>query len=259
MDVGRHLGPLLGQCAGLALGDEVPGEAEPPGPEDDDGRRNHQCGTPHGPQGRHGGVSLDQQDDPAGGDEDTDENADDEPAAPPTVGGVAAQERDDVAVDEGLLRLVGVAPDEDHHADGKQGGPTDEAHECDVQGARDQLQRDEQREQDGDDQTDAAAVVDGPGVDVAVLPLHGDQQPGHGVDEHHDAAHDREEHEADAHPRDVDPGGPRDGSADATEYPVVRAPPEAAQPPGDVVVAVVVAMAQVRPRPAAVRPGPVAV
>ena len=37
---------------------------------------------------------------------------------------------------------------------------------------------------------DAAAVVDGPGVDVGGLPLHRDQQPRHGVDEHHDATDD---------------------------------------------------------------------
>ena len=48
VDVGRHLGPLLGQGAGLALGDEVAHQAEPPGPEDDDAGRHDEHGATDG-------------------------------------------------------------------------------------------------------------------------------------------------------------------------------------------------------------------
>ena len=86
---------------------------------------------------------------------------------------------------------------------------------------------------------DAAAVVDGAGVDVGGLPLHGDQQPGHGVDEHHHAAADGQQDEADAHPGGVDPRRPRDRTADAAQHTVVGAAAQGPQLPTDVVVAVV--------------------
>ena len=98
---------------------------------------------------------------------------------------------------------------------------------AEVQGARDELHRDQHRDEDGGDQADAAAVVDGARVDVGGLALHGDQQPRHGVDEHHHAAADGEQHEADAHPGGVDPGRRRDGAAHAAEDAVVRGPAQA--------------------------------
>ncbi len=134
-------------------------------------------------------------------------------------------------VDERLLRLAGVAPDEDDDADGEEGRPAEEADERDVQGAGDELHGDQQRDQDGGDRPDAAAVGDGAGVDVGGLPLHRDQQPRHGVDEDHHAAGDGQQDEADAHPHGVDAGLPRDGAADAAEDAVVRAPAQAAQLP----------------------------
>ena len=105
-------------------------------------------------------------------------------------------------------------------------------------------------------EADAAAVVDGAGVDVGGLALHGDQQPGHGVDEHHDAAADGEQHEADAHPRDVDPGGRRDRAADAAEHPVVRAPAQGCAASGRRGGGAG-GWRSVRPGPATVRPVPV--
>ena len=65
VDVGRHLGPLLGQGPRLALGDEVPHQAQPPGAEDDDARRDDEGGAADGPQRGDGRVTLDQQDDAA--------------------------------------------------------------------------------------------------------------------------------------------------------------------------------------------------
>ena len=44
------------------------------------------------------------------------------------------------------------------------------------------------RDEDGGDRPDPPAIGDGAGVDVVVLPLHRDQHPGQGVDEHHHAA-----------------------------------------------------------------------
>jgi hypothetical protein len=60
MDVGRHLGPFFGQRTRLALGDEVPEEAQPPRAEDHDTRRNDQYGATDGPERRHRRVTLDQ-------------------------------------------------------------------------------------------------------------------------------------------------------------------------------------------------------
>ena len=68
--VGRHLGPFLGQRTRLALGDEVPDEAEPPRAEDDDARPDHQGGATDGSQRGDRRVPLDQQDDAARTDED---------------------------------------------------------------------------------------------------------------------------------------------------------------------------------------------
>ena len=61
VDVGRHLGPLLGQRTRLALGDEVADQAQPPGAEDDDARRDDEGGAADGPQRGDRGVALDQQ------------------------------------------------------------------------------------------------------------------------------------------------------------------------------------------------------
>ena len=97
---------------------------------------------------------------PTGPDHDPDGHARDEPAPTPAVG-VGAEERHHVVVDEGLLGLVGVAPDQDQHAEGEEGGPPDEPDEAEVQRARDHLHRDQHRDEDGGDQADAAAVVDG--------------------------------------------------------------------------------------------------
>ena len=105
-------------------------------------------------------------------------------------------------------------------------------------------------------EADATAVVDGAGVDVGGLPLHGDEQPRHGVDEDHHTAGDGEQHEADADPHDVHAGRPRHGAADPTEHPVVRGAAQGAQPPPDMVLvgggapSTTGARAAVRPVPA---------
>ena len=52
VDVGRHLGPLLGQGPGLALGHQVAHQAEPPRPEDHHDGRDDQQGAAHRPQRR---------------------------------------------------------------------------------------------------------------------------------------------------------------------------------------------------------------
>ncbi len=57
----RHLGPLLGPDAGLALVDEVAHQSEPPRPEHDDGGRDDQCGAGDRAQRRHRPVSLDKE------------------------------------------------------------------------------------------------------------------------------------------------------------------------------------------------------
>ena len=171
-------------------------------------------------------------------DEHAHDDAGDQPAAALAVG-VRPEQRHDVVVDERLLRLVGVAPDEDDHADGQEGRPADEADERDVQGAGDELHRDEQRDEDGGDRPDASAVADGARGDVGGLPLHRDQQPGHGVDEHHHAAGDGQQDEADAHPRGVDPRRLRHRTTDAAQDAVVGTAAQGPQLPADVVVAMV--------------------
>ncbi len=147
---------------------------------------------------------------------------------------VVAEEWDDLVVDEVLLRLVGVAPDEHDQPDGEQRGPTDEADVRHVQGARDHLQKDQQRNQDGEDEADPLLVLDGPRVDVARLPVHRDHEPGQGVDEDHDPAGDARQDAPDAHPSDVDTGGPRDRTAHATQHPVVLGAAEGPEPAPDV-------------------------
>ena len=161
VDVGRHLRPLLGQRTRLAFGDEVPHEAEPPGAEDDDARRDDQGGAANGPERGHRGVALDQQGDAARSDENAGDDASDEPAPARPVVRVRTEQGQDVIVDERLLRLVGVAPDEDHHADGQERRPAEEPDEPDVQGAGDELHRDQQRDEDGGDRPDPPAVADG--------------------------------------------------------------------------------------------------
>ena len=141
MDVGRHLGALLGQRPRLALGDEVPHQAQPPGTEDDDARRDDEDGTADGPQGRHRRVALDQHGHTHRTDEQAHDDAGDEPAATHPVR-VRPEQRHDVVVDEGLLGLPGVAPDQDDHADGEECRPSEETDERDVQGAGDELHRD---------------------------------------------------------------------------------------------------------------------
>ncbi len=157
VDVGRHVGPLLGRGTRLALGDEVPDQAQPPGAEDDDGRGNDEEGATHGPQRGDGGVALDQDGDPRRPDEHTQAHPGDQPAATLPVP-VGAQQGHDVFVDERLLGVAGVSPDEDDDADGEEGRPAEEADERDVQGAGDELHGDQQRNQDGGDRPDAAAV-----------------------------------------------------------------------------------------------------
>ena len=147
----------------------------------------------------------------------------DEPATTLPVP-VRPQQRHDVFVDERLLGLAGVAPDEDDDADGQEGGPAEKPDEPDVQGAGDELHGDQEWQQNGHERPDATAVGDGARVDIAAVPLHRDQQPRHGVHEDHDAAGDRQQDEADADPHGVDPGLPRDGAADTTQDPVVGAP-----------------------------------
>ena len=195
---------------------------------------------PTGRERGHRRVTLDQDGDTDRTDEEPDDHAGDEPAPAHPVG-VGPEQRHDVLVDERLLGLSGVAPDQDDHADGQEGRPSEETDERDVQRGRDELHRDQQRDEDGGDRPDAAAVADGAGVDVVGLPLHRDQQPGHGVDEHHHAAGDRQQDEADAHPHGVDPRLARDGPADATQDAVVGATAQGTQSPPDMVVTVVIA------------------
>ena len=117
VDVGRHLRPLLGQRARLALGDQVADQAQPPRAEDDARLAATTSAAP--PTGRSAATvvwPMTSSDDAARPDEHADHDAGDEPAAALPVG-VGAEERDDVVVDERLLRLVGVAPDEDDDAE----------------------------------------------------------------------------------------------------------------------------------------------
>ena len=142
VDVRGHLGPLLGPGAGLALGDEVAHQAQPPGPEDDHGGRDDQCRTADGLQGRDRGVPLDQQ-----------RRCPTAPISQPTTIRTTSRWRRPcpwMSVPSSgttswsmncLLRLVGVAPDEDEEAGREQGGPADEPDEGDVQGAGDQPER----------------------------------------------------------------------------------------------------------------------
>ena len=161
VDMGRHLGPLLGQRTRLALGDEVPEEAQPPRAEDDDARRDDQRGPADGPERGDRRVALDQQGDAARPDEEAGDDTGDEPAASLAVMGVRPEQGHDVIVDERLLRRVGVAPDEDENADGQERRPAEEPDERHVQGAGDELHRDQQRNEDGGDRPDTTAVADG--------------------------------------------------------------------------------------------------
>ena len=69
MDVRRHLGPLFGPGAGLALGHEVAQQAEPPGSEDDDDGRDEEHRPPDGAQGGSDPVPRDQDEEPGCGEE----------------------------------------------------------------------------------------------------------------------------------------------------------------------------------------------
>ena len=265
MDVGRHLRPLLGQRTRLAFGDEIPHEAEPPRAEDDDARRDDQGGAPDGPERGHGGVALDQEGDPARRDEKAGDDANDEPAPANPVMSVPTEQGHDLIVDERLLGRVGVAPDEDDHADGQEGRPAEEPDERDMQGAGDELHRDQQRDEDGGDRADPPAIGDDTCVDVFVLPLQRDQHPGQGVDEHHHTAADGQQDNADTHPHGVDPRRPRDGATNAAEHAVVGGTAHAPQPPPEVVMAAVVligprsvAMGPVAVAPVPVPPAPIA-
>jgi hypothetical protein len=106
-------------------------------------------------------VALDQQGDTARPDEESGDDTGDEPATSLAVAGVRPEQGHDVIVDERLLRLVGVPPDEDDDADGQERRPAEEPDERHVQGAGDELHRDQQRNEDGGDRPHAPAVADG--------------------------------------------------------------------------------------------------
>ncbi len=270
--MGRHLRPLLRQRAGLTLGDQVAYQAEPPGAEDHDDSHDHEGGAADGPQSSGGRLVVhDDQGQPA----QTDQHPGGHPQhgdAPAAAVGVLGHERDDVVVQEGALRLAGVAPDEHSETQGEDGGPPDETQIAEVERADRDLRHDHQRHQ-RDEHPDAGAVVDGAGEDARALAFHRDQQPRHGVGEDRHAGEDAEDDDADADPGDVDPERVRQRAAHASEHPVVRAAAQAPQPPHDLmprpavmamrpappaVVGRPVTLVVCRPAPVAVRVGPAA-
>ena len=118
VDVRGHLGPLLGQGSGLALGDEIAQQTQPPGPEDDHHRGHHHDGA--GDRSQRGGrgvaVIHHQEPHPAQPDEHAEGDSDDDDPAAPTFG-VLGDEGHDVVMEEGAFGLPRVAPDEHAEAD----------------------------------------------------------------------------------------------------------------------------------------------
>ncbi len=122
--------------------------------------------------------------------------------------GVLGHERDDVVVEEGALRLAGVAPDEHPETHGQNGRPSDETQVAEVERAHRYLGHDQHGHQ-CNEHPDAGTVVDGPGEDARALAFHRDQQPRHGVGEDGHAGADAEDDDADTDPGDVHPEGAR--------------------------------------------------
>ena len=108
-----------------------------------------------------------------------------------------------------------------------------------MQRAHDDLDDDEHGNE-GDEEANAATVVDGTVEDAGVLAAHRDQEPGQGVGQDRHPGGQGEDDDADAHPGDVDAEGLREGAADATEDPVLGVAAEVLQPAGEVVAALVV-------------------
>ena len=230
MDVRGHLGPLFGPGSGLALGEEVAHQPQPPRPENDDDGGQEQDGASNGPQrGGRRMPGLDEEDDAGDPEGDAEGHPDNEHPAPAGVR-VAAEEGDHIPLEELPLGLGCVAPDDDEDAHRQEGGPSDEADVADMERTDDDLDDDEQRDQ-GDEEPDATPVGEGPRQDVGALTLEGNDQPQHGVKQHPDAAQHREQDEADTQPRDVDAGAGREGAADAADDPVVGASAQRAPPP----------------------------
>ena len=109
---------------------------------------------------------------------------------------------------------AGVAPDEEHGTGSQKEGPTEGSEVADVQRGGNDLHHHQDRN-DGNDQPDAPAVVDGPGEDGGRLALDGHQKPGHRVDQNSDAASQSQQDECQSNQRDVDAGGPGHAPADA--------------------------------------------
>ena len=227
--MGCHLRPLLRQGAGLALGDEVPHHAEPPRAEDHDDGHDDEGGAADGPEGGGGRLVVhDDQSQPG----QTDQHPTDHPQhgdAPAAAVGVLDHERTDVVVEEGALRLAGVAPNENPETEGENGGPPDETQVAEVERTHRDLRHDHQGDQ-RNEHPDADAVVDGAGEDARALAFHRDQQPRHGVGEDRHAGEDAEDDDADADPGDVYPERVRQRAAHASEHPVVRVAAQAPQP-----------------------------
>ena len=105
--VSRHLRPLLGQGAGLPLGDQVADEAEPPRAEDDDDSSHDEHRPADRSQGGRRGVAVvhDEKGHTGQTDEHPNEDTDDDDA-PAVSSGVLGDEGDDVVVEEGPSRTL---------------------------------------------------------------------------------------------------------------------------------------------------------
>ena len=120
--VGRHLRTLLCERPGLALGEKVTDEPQPPRSEEDDHRGHHQQAPDDRTEQCTGRVAEDHQQDAADPDGEPDQDpGDDRPASTTTVG-AHVQHGHQVVADPPPLVLAGVAADEDRPAAARKSG-----------------------------------------------------------------------------------------------------------------------------------------
>ena len=224
VDVGGHLGPLLGPGPGLALRHQIADQGDPPRTEDDHDGRNDQEGATDRPQRRRAGVPGDQDQSPM------------RPSTTPPpmrTTSVRLVWRSPPAWSMGMrsslihtrspalaLRRMRIEA-----TGGEEHGPAERPEVADMQRIGQDLHHHQGRD-DGDDQPDPPTVVDGPREDGAGLALQGEEEPGQGVDGNADATAEGQQDEPDADERDIDAGGLGQASTHPGQDPGIRAPPE---------------------------------
>ena len=193
-----HVRPFLGPDPGPALLGQVPGDAQPPGTEQDRGTDEHEHGTGHRPQHRQALVAVRQEARTHGQEKDRDRHAQPDPAPRPARG-QAEQRRGDVP-QRGLL-VEGSIPQDQHQASGTQDQrPLHGAQEAGAEVLQDQDQH-EQHGRQADCERNAPLVRPGLAPDAAVHAKGRHQQPcphvedGHKADGDQAGNHDHQPHD----------------------------------------------------------------